>query len=98
MNTQPKKVKGLISCAGAWGTLSEGEIKELDIGIAESLILGGLAEDVEPGRLPEINEAANQESAAAAAKVLAQAQAAAAAAKETPPSKPQASKPTRRGS
>jgi hypothetical protein len=41
------KVRGIVSCAGLWGALGEGEERELDLEIAESLMRAGYAEPVD---------------------------------------------------
>jgi hypothetical protein len=42
------KVRGIVSCAGLWGALAEGEERELDLEIAESLFRAGYAEPLPP--------------------------------------------------
>lgn len=41
------KVRGVVSCAGLWGALEEGQERELDADIAESLMRAGFAEPVD---------------------------------------------------
>lgn len=53
------KVRGVVGCGGLWGNLFEGEERELDADIAESLIRAGYAEplvDPAEGLLPEVVE------------------------------------------
>ena len=52
--TRTRRVRGLISCAGVWGNLSEGEERELEAGIARSLEMGGLAKILENGKDPNL--------------------------------------------
>lgn len=53
------KVRGVVSCAGLWGSLEEGQERELDADIAESLMRAGYAEplvDPAEGLPPEVVE------------------------------------------
>lgn len=53
------KVRGLVGCGGLWGNLSEGDERELDAEIAESLIRAGYAEplvDPAEGIAPDVVE------------------------------------------
>lgn len=71
------RVRGLQDCAGLDFTLNVGEEKELPLGIAESLILGGLAEEIVPtdadGNIViDARDGVNEDEASAAGKVLKQ--------------------------
>jgi hypothetical protein len=56
MQNKTIKVRGLVSCAGLWGALAEGEERELDPEIAESLMRAGYAEPVDDSPAGEKKE------------------------------------------
>lgn len=56
------RVRGLVSCAGLWGSLPEGDERDLELDIAESLLRAGHVELVHP---PEENAASEKKDAPA---------------------------------
>jgi hypothetical protein len=47
MGSKQKWVKGVEACGGQWGAISQGEVLVLEATVAESLIRGGLAIEVD---------------------------------------------------